>query len=90
MVEVMRSCSAPISVGQVRLVAHCGRHTAEQGGYLGTSLGETEDVVDEQQHVLTTCTSRKYSAMVSPVSADSHTGSRRLVHLTEYQWWSSR
>ena len=52
MVEVMRSCSAPISVGQRRLVAHGGRHTAEQRGHLGARLGEAEDVVDEQQHVL--------------------------------------
>src|SRR5262249_41808564 len=34
-------------VGQVRLVTHRGGHTAEQGGHLGTGLGEAEDVVDE-------------------------------------------
>ena len=39
-------------VGQVRLVTHRGGHTAEQGRDLGTGLGEPEDVVDEEQHVL--------------------------------------
>ena len=35
-----------------RLVAHGGRNAPEQGGHLGARLRETEDVVDEQQHVL--------------------------------------
>src|SRR5262249_16693507 len=39
-------------VGQRRLVAHRGRHPAEQGRHLGAGLGEPEDVVDEQQHFL--------------------------------------
>ena len=39
-------------VGQRRLVAHGRRHPAEQRGDLGAGLGEPEDVVDEQQHVL--------------------------------------
>ena len=37
--------------GQVGLVAHGRRHSAEQCRHLGASLGETEDVVDEQQDV---------------------------------------
>jgi peptide chain release factor 1 len=39
-------------VGQRGLVAHRGRHAAEQRGDLGARLGEPEDVVDEEQHVL--------------------------------------
>src|SRR5262249_23485366 len=39
-------------VGQGRLVTDGRRHAAEQRGDLGTGLGEPEDVVDEQQHVL--------------------------------------
>ena len=71
-------------VGQRRLVAHRGRHTAEQRGHLGAGLGEPEDVVDEQQHVLL--------LLVAEVlrhgqrrQRDAHTGAGRLVHLTEHQ-----
>ena len=39
---------------QGRLVTYSGRHTAKQRRYLRTSLGETEDVINEQQHILTT------------------------------------
>ena len=35
-----------------RLVTDGRRHTAEERGHFGTCLGETEDVVNEQQHVL--------------------------------------
>ena len=38
--------------GQGGLVAHGRGHAAQQGGDLGAGLGEAEDVVDEQQHVL--------------------------------------
>ncbi len=38
---------------EVGLVADRRRHAAEQRGHLGSGLGETEDVVDEEQHVLT-------------------------------------
>jgi hypothetical protein len=39
-------------VGQVGLVADLRRHPTQQGRHLGAGLGEPEDVVDEQQHVL--------------------------------------
>ncbi len=65
--------------GQRGLVAHGGRHAAEQRGDLGAGLGEPEDVVDEQEHVL---------ALVAEVlgrgqagETDAQAGSRRLVHL---------
>ncbi len=51
--------------GQRGLVTNGGGHTAQQCGNLGAGLRETEDVVDEQQHVLA-ASSRKYSAMVRP------------------------
>src|ERR687886_746831 len=47
-VEVMRSCSSPISSVSVGR-----RHASEQRRYLRSRLREPEDVVDEQQHVLT-------------------------------------
>ena len=39
-------------IGQGRLIAHGGGHPAHQGGDLAACLHETEDVIDEQQHVL--------------------------------------
>jgi peptide chain release factor 1 len=61
------------------LVANCGRHAAEKGRDLGARLREAEDVVDEEQDVL---------ALVAEVlgrgeasEGDTHTCSRRLVHL---------
>ena len=66
-----------------RLVTHRRRDTAEQRRHLGARLGEAEDVVDEEQHVL---------ALVAEVLGDGEarerdagTGARRLVHLAEHQ-----
>uniref|UniRef100_A0A182WD12 Uncharacterized protein n=1 Tax=Anopheles minimus TaxID=112268 RepID=A0A182WD12_9DIPT len=39
--------------GQGRLVTDSGRDTTQQGRHLRTGLGEAEDVVNEQQHILT-------------------------------------
>ena len=38
-------------LGQRRLVAHRGRHAAQQRGHLGAGQREAVDVVDEEQHV---------------------------------------
>ena len=80
-VEVMRSCSWPISVSQRRLVADLRRHAAQQRGDLRAGLHEAEDVVDEQQHVL---------ALLAEVlrhrqagQRDAHARAGRLVHLAE-------
>ena len=66
--------------GQRRLVAHGRRDAAEQGRHLGTRLGEAEDVVDEEQHVL--------AFLVAEIFRDgeagqghARAGARRLVHL---------
>ena len=61
------------------LVTYCRRHTAEQCGHLRTCLGETEDVVDEQQNVLTLITEVFRFGKASKTNAK--TCSRRLVHL---------
>ena len=62
-----------------RLVADGARHAAEQRRDLGARLGEAEDVVDEEEHVL---------ALVAEVlrhrqagEADAQARARRLVHL---------
>ena len=67
--------------GERRLVAHGGRHAAEERGDLGARLHEAEDVVDEEEDVL---------ALLAEVlghrqagEADAQARSRRLVHLAE-------
>src|SRR5664279_2486350 len=50
-VDVMRSCSSPISRGEVRLVTDGRRHPAEEGGDFRASLRESENVVDEEEDV---------------------------------------
>ena len=69
--------------GQRRLISHGARHAAEQCGYLGACLCETEHVVDEQQGFLT--------ALVAEVlchreraQCHAQTCAWRLVHLTEH------
>ncbi len=65
--------------GKRRLIAHGRGNTAEQRRHFGTCLRETEDVVDEEQHVL---------ALIAEMLGDGETGetdagacARRLIHL---------
>ena len=67
-----------------RLITNGGGHTAQQRGNLGTCLCETEDVVDEQQHVLTFLIAEVLRHSQTG-KCDSHSCSRRLVHLTVNQ-----
>ncbi len=69
-------------VGEVRLVAHRGRHPAEQRRDLRAGLGEPEDVVDEQQHVLVLHVAEVLRHRQRG-QRDAQTGARRLVHLAE-------
>ena len=71
-------------VGQRRLVAHRRRHPAEQRGDLGAGLGEAEDVVDEQQHVLVLHVA-EVLGHGQRGQADPHPDAGRLVHLAEHQ-----
>src|SRR5699024_4795767 len=66
--------------GQGGLVTYGGGHTAQQSGYLGTGLGETEDVVDEEQHVLVLHVTEVFSHGQTG-QGHPHTGSRGFVHL---------
>lgn len=68
--------------GEGGLVTDSGGDTTEEGRHLGTGLGETEDVVNEEQHIL--------AFLVTEVlgdgeagKGDTGTGTRGLVHLTE-------
>jgi peptide chain release factor 1 len=38
--------------GKRRLITDSGGNTTKQCRYFGTSLGESEDVIDEQEHIL--------------------------------------
>ena len=71
-------------VGQRRLVTHRGRHPAEQRGDLGAGLGEAEDVVDEEQHLLLLHVA-EVLRHGQRGQRDPQPGARRLVHLAEDQ-----
>ena len=71
-------------VGERRLVAHRRWHTAEQRGHLRTGLHETEDVVDEQQHVLVLHVAEVLGHGECR-QRDAQADSRWLVHLAEDQ-----
>ena len=82
-VEVMRSCSSPISEAEGGLVAHGRGHAAQQSRHFRARLDEAEDVVDEEEHVL--------AHDVAEVlrhgerrQTHAQTGARRLVHLAEH------
>jgi len=66
-----------------RLIANRRRNAPQERRHFGARLGEAEDVVDEEQHVL---------ALVAEMLGDSEAGeanagagARRLVHLAEHQ-----
>ena len=67
-------------VGERRLVTDGGRRAAEERGHFGTGLGETENVVDEEQHVLVLLVAEILGHRERG-EGDAHTGARRLVHL---------
>ena len=69
--------------GERRLVAHRRRDAAEQRRHFRTRLGEAEDVVDEEQHVLALVAEILRDRQ--PGEADAGARARRLVHLAEHQ-----
>ena len=69
--------------GERRLIAHCRRNTAEQRRHFGAGLGEAEDVVDEEQHVLALIAEMLGDRQTG--QADARAGAGRLVHLAEHQ-----
>ena len=71
-------------VGQGGLVSDGRRHAAEQRRHLGAGLGEPEDVVDEQQHVLLLHIAEVLGHGQGR-QRHAHPGAGRLVHLTEHQ-----
>ena len=70
--------------GEGGLVSYSGGDAAEERGHLGARLGEAEDVVDEEEHIL--------SLVVAKVLGDGESGesyararARGLVHLSVHE-----
>ena len=70
--------------GERRLIAHCRRNAAQQRRHFRARLGEAEDVVDEEQHVLAFLVAEIFG-LGEAGQADAGAGSRRLVHLAVHQ-----
>jgi hypothetical protein len=70
--------------GERRLIAHRRRNTAEQRRHFRTRLGEAEDVVDEEQHVLAFLVAEVFRHGQAG-QRDAGARARRLVHLAEHQ-----
>ena len=68
--------------GQSWLVTDGGRNTTKKGRHLRTGLREAEDVVNEQQHILTLLITEVLGNSETG-QGDTGTGTRGLVHLTE-------
>ena len=66
-----------------RLITHRDRDTAEQRRHFRTGLGEAEDVVDEEQHVLALIAEIFRDGQAGQADARARAG--RLVHLAEHQ-----
>jgi peptide chain release factor 1 len=68
--------------GKSGLVTDSGRNTTEKGRHFGTGLGETENVVNEEKHILTLVITEVFGNGKTSKS-DTGTGTRGLVHLAE-------
>ena len=66
--------------GQGRLIAHRRGNAAQQRRHFRAGLGEAEDVVDEEQHVLALFVAEIFGDGEAG-QADARAGARRLVHL---------
>jgi len=69
---------------QSRLITYSGWNTTEKGRHFGASLGESENVVYEQKHILVLFISKVLSNGESSKS-DTGSGTRGLVHLTVHK-----
>ena len=69
--------------GERRLIAHRRRDAAEQRRHFGARLGEAEDVVDEEQHVLALIAEIFRDGQAGQADAGARAG--RLVHLAIHQ-----
>ena len=70
--------------GEGGLVSDGRGNTTEKSRYFGTGLRETENVVDKEKYVLSFFVTEVFCDSQS-CEGDSSTGTRRFVHLSEYQ-----
>jgi peptide chain release factor 1 len=70
--------------GESGLVTDGRGDTTQKGRHLGTGLGESENVVNEEKHILTLLVTEVLSHRQAS-KGDTGTGTRGLVHLTEHQ-----
>jgi len=70
--------------GERGLISDGGWDTSEQSGHLRAGLGESEDVVDEEQHILVLLISEVLSDRET-CQTDTGSGTRWLVHLTVHE-----
>lgn len=68
--------------GKRRLITDSRGDTTEQSRHLRTGLGESENVVDEQQHILTLLVTEVLGNGETRQS-DTSTSTRGLIHLTK-------
>ena len=68
-----------------RLISNGTRHTSQQGAYFTTCLGKTEDIVDEQQHVLMVMITEVFRHRKT-CQTNTHSGTRRFIHLSVNQY----
>ena len=65
------------------LITNGRRHTSKQCRYLRTSLCKTEDIVDEQQYILSNLIT-EILCHREACQTNTHSCSWRFIHLTEY------
>lgn len=68
--------------GKSWLVTDGGGDTTEQSRHFRTSLGEAENIVNEEQHILAFLVTEVFGNGKTG-KGDTGTGTRGLVHLTE-------
>ena len=68
---------------QCRLIPYRRGHTSQQSGYLRTCLGETENIINKQQHILTALITEIFCHCQTG-QTDAHSCPGGLIHLSEY------
>jgi len=70
--------------GKGGLISDSGGNTSQKGGHLGAGLSETEDVVNEKEHILVLLISEVLGNSQTG-ETDTGSGTRGLVHLTVHE-----
>ena len=68
---------------QCRLITYGRRHTSKKCRYLRTGLYKTENIINKQKYISVLCITEIFSHCKT-CFRNTHTGSRRLIHLSEH------